>query len=125
VRVVNRLPTEILSRAGELRRNQTDAESLLWFLLRNRRMDGFKFRRQQPIGPYIIDFYCATKKLAIELDGGGHADENQARYDSQRSDFLAREGIEVLRFWNNQLLGETEAVLEVIWNKLNPSSPSS
>ena len=72
---MNRLPTEILSRARELRRNQTDAESLLWFMLCNRRMAGVKFKRQRPIGPYIVDFYCAEKKLAIELDGGGHAED--------------------------------------------------
>lgn len=122
---MNRLPTEILRRARELRRDQTNAETLLWFFLRNRRMAGFKFKRQQTIGPYIVDFYCAGKKLAIELDGGGHAEESQESYDLQRSDWLSREGIEVLRFWNNQLLTQTEVVLEVIWDKLQTLPPSS
>ena len=122
---MNRLPTEILSRARELRRNQTDAESLLWFVLRNRRMAGVKFKRQRPIGPYIVDFYCAEKKLAIELDGGGHAEERQARYDARRSSWLAQEGIEVIRIWNNQVLSQTDAVLQCIWDRLHAQPPSS
>ena len=88
-------------------------------------MAGFKFKRQHPIGPYIVDFYCVSRKLVIELDGGGHADERQVSYDSLRSDWLAREGIEVLRFWNNQMLNQTESVLKVIWDTLHALSPSS
>lgn len=88
-------------------------------------MAGAKFKRQQPIGRYIIDFYCAERKLAIELDGGGHAEDRQVLYDTQRSACFAREGIEVLRFWNNQVLSQTEDVLQVIWDKLQASPPSS
>jgi len=94
-------------------------------MLRNRRMAGFKFKRQRPIGPYILDFYCAEKKLAIELDGGGHAEDRQARYDAQRSSWLAQEGIEVMRFWNNQVLSQTDAVLQAIWDRLHAQPPSS
>lgn len=121
---MNKIPEDILRHARELRRNQTDAERLMWRLLRGRQMGGFKFRRQKPIGAYILDFYCPQKKLAIELDGGGHAEKEQALYDAQRSAYLKKAGIQVLRFWNHQVLQETEAVLQKIWNTLHrPPSP--
>ena len=106
-------------RAKELRRNQTDAERLLWSLLRNRQLGGFKFRRQKPIGNYIVDFYCQEKKLIIELDGGGHGEEVQAAYDKLRNQKLLEQGYFVLRFWNHQVFQETEAVLKRIWEILN------
>jgi len=70
------------------------------------------------VGPYIVDFYCPQKKLAIELDGGGHAEEFQAEYDKDRTSFLLESGIEVLRFWNHQVFQETDAVMQEIWNAL-------
>ena len=76
------LPKAMLNLARELRRSQTDAEELLWGLLRNRRLGGYKFRRQQVLGHFILDFYCPQVRLAIELDGGGHAEPSQSRYDS-------------------------------------------
>jgi len=91
---------------------------LLWSKLRGRQLGGFKFRRQRPVGPYILDFYCPQKKLAIELDGGGHAEESQAEYDKDRTWYLQESGIEVLRFWNHQVFQETDAVMQEIWNAL-------
>lgn len=99
-------------RAAELRRNFTDAEALLWFRLRNRRLGSHKFRRQVPIGPFIVDFVCMSARLAIELDGGQHAE--QKAYDDERSRYLEREGFDVLRFWNNEVLCNLDGVLQVI-----------
>jgi nicotinate-nucleotide--dimethylbenzimidazole phosphoribosyltransferase len=107
------LPAEILTHARELRKNQTDAEQLLWAVLRAKRFMDLKFRRQHTVEPYIVDFYCDSLKLVIELDGGQHAE--QQAYDQARAAFLENKGITVLRFWNNQVLAETEAVLEAIY----------
>jgi len=104
----------MIAYARKLRRNQTDAEMFLWQLLRGRRLGGFKFRRQHPFGPYILDFFCMQRQLAIELDGGSHAQDAQASYDGERTAFLQKKGIQVLRFWDNQVFQETEAVLTVI-----------
>jgi methionyl-tRNA synthetase len=110
------IPADLRAFARKLRGEQTDAENRLWTLIRDRRLGGAKFRRQHPIEPYVLDFYCHEAKLAIELDGGGHADQ-QAR-DLKRDSFIAAKGIETLRVWNNQMLNETESVLELIWNRL-------
>ena len=118
-----KLPADLLVFARELRARQTDAENLLWGLLRNRRLFGLKFRRQYPLRPYILDFYCHEAKLAIELDGGQHAE--QLHYDQQRTDRLEGQGILVLRFWNNEMLQQTESVLEKIYLTLEPLAPSS
>jgi very-short-patch-repair endonuclease len=99
-------------KARALRKNQTDVELLLWQQLRNRRLCGYKFRRQFPITPYIADFACLELKLIIELDGGQHAD--QTNYDSQRSMFLEQRGFKIIRFWNNEVIGNIESVLEAI-----------
>ena len=115
------LPPALLARARELRQDATDAEKLLWQLLRNRQLDGWKFRRQHPIGKYILDFYCHEARLAIELDGSQHAETEQAEYDRQRTESLEAEGIRVLRFWNNEVLKETQAVVQEIWNALQDS----
>jgi adenine-specific DNA-methyltransferase len=106
-----KLPEDIRTWAREMRGRMTDAEALLWMLLRDRRIADAKFRRQHPIGRYILDYYCIEKKLAIELDGGQHGEA--ADYDQQRDSWLRSQGIRVLRFWNNQMLAETEAVMEV------------
>ncbi|MES2068780.1 MAG: endonuclease domain-containing protein [Pseudomonadota bacterium] len=111
-----KLPEDLRGWARELRAQMTDAETLLWQLLRNRRIANAKFRRQHPVGRYILDFYCDEKKLAIELDGGQHSE--RADYDRQRDAWLSAKGIQVLRFWNNQMLAETENVLEEIYRKL-------
>ena len=108
-----KLPDDIRTWAKELRSRMTDAEALLWMLLRDRRIAGAKFRRQHPAGRYILDYYCVEKKLAIELDGGQHGEA--AEYDERRDSWLRSQGIRVLRFWNNQMLAETEAVMEGIY----------
>ena len=111
------MPESIKAFARKLRQEQTDAESLMWALLRDKRLGGTKFRRQHPFQPYVLDFFCHEANLAIELDGGQHA-EAQA-HDEKRSAFLKSKGIDVLRFWNNEVLAETEAVLEKIWWELD------
>jgi len=115
------IPTDILNNARELRKNQTDAEQLLWGLLRDRSFANKKFRRQHPIGRYILDFYCHEAQLAIELDGGQHNETSAKRYDAERSQFLTQQGIHVIRFWNNEVLQQTDAVLESLWNTLTPT----
>ena len=118
--------TEIMkSLTKALRKNQTDAEKRLWSHLRNRQLSGCKFRRQHEIGNYIVDFVCLEKKLIIELDGGQHA--NQNRYDCQRSAILESLGYTVIRFWDNEVLTQTQNVLEAIHKTLidNPSPPPS
>ncbi len=109
------IPTQFLDFARQLRRQATDAENLLWRLLRGRQIANAKFRRQHPFPPYILDFYCHELKLAVELDGGQHNEEVGRRRDARRDEYLAGHGIRVLRFWNNEVLGETEAVLEAIY----------
>ena len=107
-------------RARGLRNSQTIAESKLWRELRAKRFDGWKFRRQHPCGPYFLDFYCARKKIAIEVDGGHHTSESQSRHDEVRSEYLRSRGIKVLRFWNNDVLQQTAGVLGAIWNEMYP-----
>ena len=94
----------------------TEAELALWRNLRLRQLIGCKFRRQQPIGNYIVDFVCFEKQLIIEIDGGQHS--LQSTYDCERNEWLLKEGFRVLRFWNNQVLEEIEAVKEIIADSL-------
>jgi very-short-patch-repair endonuclease len=98
--------------ARELRRNSTDAERLLWRHLRARRLAGHKFKRQCPVGKYIVDFVCWETKLIVELDGGQHADN---ALDIERDEYLAAEGFKVLRIWNPEVFNNTAGVLERIW----------
>jgi len=107
--------------ARALRRRMTDAERRIWYFLRGRQLADFKFRRQHPIGPYVVDFVCLAHKLVIELDGSQHAD---AANDRRRDAFLQREGYRVLRFWNNEALSHTAAVCEsILRTALAPPSP--
>jgi very-short-patch-repair endonuclease len=94
-------------RARQLRRAATDAERKLWSALRDRQLDGFKFRRQQSIGPYVVDFVCHETRLVIELDGGQHAD----RDETARTGRIKADGYRIIRFWNNDVLGNLEGVL--------------
>lgn len=103
---------DLVTCARELRRHQTDAEKLLWQKLRNRQLMDFKFRRQVPVGPYIVDLVCESGALVVEIDGSQHME--LVDYDRRRTAFLEKKGYRVLRFWNNQVLQETEAVLESI-----------
>jgi len=106
--------------ARRLRQNPTDAEIRLWFRLRRKQMDGHRFRRQVPIEPYIADFVCLERCLIIEVDDGQHSD-NAA--DDRRTAWLERQGFRVLRFWNNDVLGNTEGVLMVIQRSLAATPP--
>lgn len=112
----------IRSYAKRLRRELTPEERRLWYLLRSRRFENYKFRRQHPAGNYILDFACCEVRLAVELDGGQH-DENQ-EYDRQRTLWLNRKGWYVIRFWNNELWDNEEAVLERILETLQMLQPS-
>jgi very-short-patch-repair endonuclease len=108
----------LLARRRMLRRQSTEAERVLWRLLRMRQFRRLKFRRQHPLGPYIVDFYCASRRLAVELDGGQHFTAEGKAYDQWRTDYLASRGVQVLRFTNLDLLTNTEAVLEELWRRV-------
>ena len=97
--------------AKQLRRKQTEAEKKLWAKLRNRQLDGVKFRRQQPLGSYIIDFISFDEKLIIEIDGGQHNELHTMEKDEQRTTWLESEGFHVIRFWNNEVMQNIEGVL--------------
>ncbi|MDU0458824.1 MAG: endonuclease domain-containing protein [Geobacteraceae bacterium] len=96
----------------ELRRNQTDAERTFWAHVRNKQFLGLKFFRQYSFGPYILDFYCPEKKLAVELDGGQHNLPDGREYDAERTAYLDGHGVKVVRFWNNEVLLELDSVLD-------------
>ena len=101
-------------RARELRHGQTDAEALLWSRLRSRQIGGHKFRRQHPIGSYVADFACIESGLVIELDGGQHGAADAMVFDEKRAGQMSDLGFRTLRFWNNDVLLQTQAVLEKI-----------
>jgi very-short-patch-repair endonuclease len=103
-------------RARRLRRDSTDAELKLWYRLRTRSTLGFKFVRQEPIGPYIVDFACRERRLIVEVDGGQHAG---SKSDLVRDQWLAEHRYRVLRFWNNDVMSNIEGVLETIVKALN------
>ncbi len=98
-------------RRRELRHNQTDAERAFWKRVRAKQFCGMKFFRQYSIGPYILDFYCPQLKLAIELDGGQHNQDDRRAYDETRSSYLHMQGIKVMRFWNHEVLQYLDSVL--------------
>jgi very-short-patch-repair endonuclease len=98
--------------ARQLRGKMTDAERKLWAALRDRRLDGIKFRRQHPLGPYVFDFFSEVQKLAIEVDGGQHTE--RAARDIQRTEWLEEHGCRVMRFWNNDVLSNLSGVLTEI-----------
>lgn len=107
--------------AKSLRITMTEAESHLWYLLRDRRLCGYKFRRQMPIKPYIADFVCLSARLIVEIDGGQHSE--QAEKDKVRDAFLRSQGFTVLRFWNNEVFENTQGVLERVLDYCNKNSP--
>ena len=108
--------TTLLPRAKELRTNMTSAEKILWYNLRAHRFHHYKFRRQVPIGKYIVDFVCFSADLIIEVDGGQHM-ENKS-YDDERTYFLQQKGFRVIRFWNNEVLKNMDDVLRKILKEL-------
>ena len=111
-------------RARALRRQQTEAEALLWMHLRSRQLLDLKFRRQHPIGPYFADFACIEIGLVIELDGGQHADEDAAAQDTARARCMADAGFTTRRFWNHDVLQQTAAVLESIAHCASTLTPA-
>jgi very-short-patch-repair endonuclease len=126
--------TKDRGRAKDLRGSQTEAEMFVWSQLRSRRFAGFKFRRQVPLGNYIVDFVCLDRRVIVELDGGQHNETSHRAYDVRRDDWLRREGFEVLRFWNSDVFQEWETLAERVWHTLHnresirasaPSPPTS
>ncbi|KKR43330.1 MAG: hypothetical protein UU10_C0019G0009 [Parcubacteria group bacterium GW2011_GWF1_40_6] len=112
--------TKNLTKRVLLRRSQTKEEEILWGKLRNNQL-GLKIKRQYSVGPYVLDFYCPLKKLAIEIDGSQHIENKE--YDIERSDYLSVFGIKVIRFWNNEVNVNIDSVLKKIINELNSPSP--
>ena len=102
-------------RARRLRRDMPGVEARLWSYLRRQQLGGHKFRRQAPIGRYVVDFFCPAKRLIIELDGGHHNEDATAARDSERQAWLEQEGYRVIRFWNSDITGNLNAVLEQIY----------
>jgi len=122
-------PTDprLLSFARGMRREATDAEQRLWSRLRDRRLGGLKFRRQVPFAGYVLDFFCQERALAVELDGGQHNDGPGGKRDTGRDGALRKQGVETLRFWDPDVLKETDAVCEAILAAAmlrEPSTPS-
>ena len=113
--------TKRTTRARRLRRDATDAERRLWYRLRARQIDDAKFVRQEPIGPYVVDFVCREQHIVIEVDGGQHATDPR---DAPRERWLRENGYRVLRFWNNDVLANTEGVLEAIAAALRETASS-
>ena len=107
----------LLANAKKLRKKSTPCEIKLWSRLRSCRFMGLKFRRQCPLGPYIVDFVCIEKKLIIELDGGQHNEDKQQDYDKRRTEFLNGLGFNVIRFWNNEILLQFDDVMAQIYEQ--------
>ncbi|MBX9824414.1 MAG: endonuclease domain-containing protein [Xanthobacteraceae bacterium] len=110
-------------KARRLRRDSTDVERKLWQRLRGLRTEDSHFRRQATIGPYIVDFACHGKRLAIELDGGQHGEAVQAARDAKRDEYLRASGYRVLRFWNNDVMANIDGVLQVIAEAVSAAAP--
>ena len=109
-------------RARQLRRESTEAEAFLWQQRRGRAFKSLKFRRQFPVGNYIVDFVCLEKLLIVELDGGGHNEDAQLKYDAARDAWLKSPGFRILRYWNNEVFEEWEAIAEAIWKAVKDSA---
>lgn len=112
--------------ARRLRRDQTEAERELWARLRNRRLDGWKFKRQVPKGPYVVDFFCADAHLIVELDGGQHGEEHAIAHDAKRTILLEECGYRVVGFWNHEIFKDIDRISEIIWHILQePPLPNN
>jgi very-short-patch-repair endonuclease len=107
-------------RRRELRQNQTEAEKAFWAQVRNRQFRGMRFFRQYSIGPYILDFYCPALKLAIELDGGQHTQDERREYDVNRTEYLKVRGIRVVRYWNHDVLRNIDDVVKSLEKEVTP-----
>jgi very-short-patch-repair endonuclease len=117
-------PPALLLAARELRRTMTDAERRLWRCLRGKQLAGYRFRKQHPIDRFVLDFYCPAARLAIELDGGQHHTDAGRESDATRTAWLENRGIRVLRFWNDDVLQNTDSVVQTIWDVLHQNAPS-
>ena len=106
--------------ARELRKNSTIQERRLWNILKNRQFHNLKFKRQQPIGNYIVDFICKEAKIIIEVDGGQHNEKENIELDKIRTEFLESKGYKVIRFWNNEVYENIEGVIKRLEKELNP-----
>ena len=118
---VGRRGGSLLPMAKRMRREPTEAERTLWKLLRGKRLFGWKFKRQQPIGRYIVDFVCFESRLIVEADGSQHAESHA---DCERDIYLGQQGFRVLRLWNNEILNNPEGVATVIAAALEPPLPN-
>ena len=121
-----KLDPQLLIFAKSMRHSATDAEQVMWQILRAKRFMNLKFRRQYVIEPYIVDFYCHEIGLVIEVDGGQHGTDDAMEYDAERTKFLEALGLRVVRYWNHDVLGRTDVVLDHLWNvcfKLKNTSP--
>ena len=121
-----KIDLQLLEFAKSLRSNATDAEHLMWQLLRAKRFMNLKFRRQHVIKRYIVDFYCHDIGLVIELDGSQHGTDDGKEYDAERTKFLEALDLRVVRYWNHDVLGRTDVVLEDLWrvcDELKNTSP--
>ena len=107
-----------------LRANATGAERILWSILRYKQLAALRFRRQQPIGPYIVDFFCPSAKLVVELDGSQHGADKIVAYDEDRTRFLESKGYRVLRFWNVEVIRNRDSVAEAIYHAGTAPDPS-
>ncbi|MGB9189951.1 MULTISPECIES: endonuclease domain-containing protein [unclassified Acinetobacter] len=110
---------QLLEFAKSMRHTATDAEHILWQLLRAKRFMDLKFRRQHVIEPYIVDFYCHEIGLVVELDGSQHGTDDAIEYDAERTKFLEALGLTVVRYWNHDVLARMNVVLEDLWNVCN------
>ena len=121
---------EQIENSRQLRKNMTSQERKLWCIIRNRQFYGYRFRRQFPLGQYIVDFICREKKIIIEIDGGQHNEIKNIQYDNKRTEYLISEGYKVMRFWNNDIdkniSGVYEKLKEVfeIGENITPPQPS-
>ena len=111
-------PSPTVTRARELRRTMTLPEVLLWQQIRGRRLDGIRFRRQHPIGPYILDFYCEDASLAIEIDGESHAHPDAVAHDRRRTEWLNSHGVEVMRIEAQDVLADLAALVDHIHRRV-------
>jgi len=118
----NNASSGVFKNASRLRKNLTPAEKYLWRLLRSRKLKGHKFRRQHPIGGYIVDFYCHAAGLIIEVDGKIHETTENKMYDDERTKILEANGLKVIRFSNDDVLRNTNLILARIYNELNTPS---
>ena len=121
--IPQQVPTPLLEAARRLRSHMTDTELLLWRCLRKKQLAGYRFRRQHPFERYVLDFYCSEAKLAVELDGGQHNDSKARVRDAERTCFCEKHGIQIIRFWNNEILSNIDGVLEKIYQTAQERCP--